>query len=56
MVKEDLEKVIETESGDGGWVDTHFFDEKGAVNSSANQVTEINDDSSEIKPQVFSII
>lgn len=55
MVKEDLEKVIETESGEGGWVDTHFYDEKSAANSSANQATEINDDANEMKPEVFTI-
>jgi len=50
MVKEDLEKVIETESGDGGWVDTHFYDSKeegaAAANISANQVHEIGNDES----------
>lgn len=48
MIKEDLEKVIETESGDGGWVDTHFYDSKeeggAAANSAANQVHEIGND------------
>jgi len=48
MIKEDLEKVIETESGDGGWVDTHFYDSKDestvVANKVANQVHEMNDE------------
>lgn len=48
LAKEDLEKVIEVESGDGGWVDTHYFDSKEegsvAANNSSNQAHEINDE------------
>jgi len=48
LAKEDLEKVIEVESGDGGWVDTHYFESKDegsvAANSSSNQAHEINDE------------
>lgn len=57
MVKEDLEKVIETESGDGGWVDTHFFDSATEdKNKSVNQVTEIGDESAQKDMDYNSIL
>jgi len=45
-LKNNQEKVVEEESGDGGWVDTHYLDGTSAQTNSAatNQVHEIMDD------------
>ena len=45
-LKDNQEKVIEEETGDGGWVDTHFNSNLTAAETAANQIHEITDDSS----------
>lgn len=44
-LKDNQEKVVELETGDGGWVDTHYSDSTTATgaNSAANQVHEMID-------------
>jgi ubiquitin-like-conjugating enzyme ATG3 len=46
-LKDNQEKVIEEETGDGGWVDTHFNSNPSAAETAANQIQEITDDSSQ---------
>jgi ubiquitin-like-conjugating enzyme ATG3 len=45
-LKNNQEKVVEEESGDGGWVDTHYLEGTSAQtsNAAANQVHEIIDE------------
>ncbi len=56
VVKEQLEKVIEVESGDGGWVDTHFYEAKddAQTGNSLNQVHEIIDEKSLKDQQILN--
>ena len=63
-LKDNQEKVVEEETGDGGWVDTHYADSStnkdgtgasGENNSSANQVHEMMDDKSKEKPTLKHI-